>query len=97
MNIQKLMQEAQKMQREVEKSQNIIDQTEFCGTSELCDIVLMGDHSIKEVKFKVTSLDEDDIEILGDMIKIAYTDAKFKLDKMTEEKMSKFNKMPGLF
>lgn len=97
MNIQKLMQEAQKMQREVSKNQDIINSTEFAGSSELCDIVIMGDHTVKQVNMKVDKLDEDDMEILEDMIKIAYNEALGKLNKFSDEKMSKFNKMPGLF
>ncbi len=97
MNMQKLMQEAQKLQRDVEKKQNEIDNMEFLGSSEFCDIVLMGNYKIKKIYFKVESLDKDDIEALGDMIKIAHNDAVDKINKKTEEKLGTINKMGGLF
>lgn len=97
MNMQKMMQEAQKIQRDMEKKQAQIDITEFNGTSEFCDITLMGDYKIKKIDFKIESLDNDDMEALEDMIKIAYNDALGKRNKYSDEVLGAFNKMGGLF
>ncbi len=97
MNMQALMQQAQKMQRDIAKKQEEIEKMEFEGTSEFLDLKLKGNNEIGEIKFKISKLEEEDMEILEDMIKIAYNDAKKKLDKITEEKMGSYSKMGGLF
>ncbi|MFI3260784.1 MAG: YbaB/EbfC family nucleoid-associated protein [bacterium] len=97
MNMQKMMQEAQKLQRDMEKKQAEIESTEFTGTSEFCDLVIMGDHKIKSINFKIESLDSDDMEALEDMIKIAYNEASKKLESTSEQKLGALSKMGGLF
>ncbi len=97
MNMQNLMQQAQKMQRDIAKKQEELEGMEFSGSSEFLDLTLKGDKTLKSIKFKVDKLDEEDMEALEDMIKIAYNEAKNKLDKETEKKMGAYNKMGGLF
>lgn len=96
MNMNALMQQAQKMQRDMEKKQNEIKSTEYIGESQLVKVILMGDKTIKEVKFKdVDNLDKDDLEILQDMIKIAHDDAIKKINADIESKMGPYAKQLG--
>ncbi len=97
MNMQSLMQQAQKMKRDLEKKQEELKSMEFTGESEFVKITLKGDNSIKQIQFKVESLDKEDMEALEDMIKIAYNDAKAKLDKESDSKMGAYGNMPGMF
>ena len=71
-------------------------ETEYVGESQLVQVVLMGDKTLKEVKFKnIDSLDKDDLEMLQDMIKIAHDDAVKKIDADLEAKMGPYAKQLG--
>ena len=98
MNMQAMLKQAQKMQRDMQKTQEKINNTEFTGKSELVSVKMMGDKIVKEVKISSEELEKDDIEVLEDMILIAVNDALKQIDKVTEEKMGAYTKgMPGLF
>lgn len=98
MNMQAMLKQAQKMQRDMQKTQEEINNTEFTGKSELVSVKMMGDKIVKEVKISSEELEKDDIEVLEDMILIAVNDALKQIDKVTEEKMGAYTKgMPGLF
>ena len=87
MNMQALMQQAQKMQRDIMKKKEELNQKEFTGTSELVDVIVLGDKSIKSVKIKNVELSDDDKEVLEDMIVLAINDAMKKVDVETEKVM----------
>ena len=98
MNMQAMLKQAQKMQRDKKKTQEEINNTEFTGKSELVSVKMMGDKIVKEVKISSEELEKDDIEVLEDMILIAVNDALKQIDKDTEQKMGSYTKgMPGLF
>ena len=96
MNINNLMAQAQKMQKDIEKKQQEINSTEFIGESEWVEVILLGNKSIKSVKIKnKMTMDEEDLECLEDMIKIAIKDAQNKIDKEIEKKMGSYSKLAG--
>lgn len=95
MNMNALMQQAQKMKKDMEKKQQEIESSTYEGTSEFVDVVVYGTKKIKSIKIKKTSLDEEDVEILEDMIKIAMNDAFSKVDKDTVDKMGVYAKQFG--
>ncbi len=98
MNIQAMMKQAQKMQKDMIKAKEEIDNTIFEGKSSLVTIQMKGTKEIAKVKIEAESLEKEDIEMLEDMIQVAVNDANKKIDKETEEKMGKYTKgMPGLF
>ena len=98
MNMQALMQQAQKMQRDLTKKKDELNKKEFNGTSELVDVVFTGDKKLVSVNIKEADITSDDKEILEDMIMVALNDAFKQVDKETEKKMGKYaNAMPGLF
>ena len=99
MNMNALMQQAQKMQKDLEKKQAEIKATEYVGESQLVEVVLMGDKTLKSIKFKnIESLDKDDVEMLQDMIKIAHDDAIKKINEDFDSKMGPYAKqLGGLF
>ena len=97
MNMQQLMQQAQRMQREITKKKEEIDNTTFEGKSEWVNITFNGKREI--LSFKITKegvIDEDDKEMLEDMILIAIKDAFSKIDKETEDKLGQYASMSGL-
>ena len=98
MNMQAMLRQAQKMQKDMQKTQEEINNTEFTGKSELVSVKMMGDRIVKEVKISSEELEKDDIEVIEDMVLIAVNDALKQIDKVTEEKMGAYTKgMPGLF
>ncbi|MBR3198731.1 MAG: YbaB/EbfC family nucleoid-associated protein [Bacilli bacterium] len=98
MNIQAMMKQAQKLQKEMMNSKNEIDEMEFTGKSSFVTVTIKGTKEIKEVKIDNESLDKDEIEMLEDMILVATNDAMKQVDKITEEKMGKYTQgIPGLF
>lgn len=98
MNMQALLKQAQNMQKDMLKAKEEIDNTIFTGESSLVHVEVKGNKEIKSVKINVTeAIQEDEIEMLEDMIMVAINSALKKIDDMTEEKMGKFNNIPGLF
>ena len=98
MNIQAMMKQAQALQKDMLKTKKEIDEKEFVGESSLVKITWLGTKEVKSVKIDSSSdLEKDDIEMLEDMIMVAFNDATKKIDEETEKKMGKFANIPGLF
>lgn len=97
MNMQQIMQQAQRMQRDITKKKDEIDKMEFLGKSEWVEIVFNGKREIKSFKILKDTIDADDKEMLEDMIMLAIKDAFSKIDKETESKLGSYASMSGLF
>ena len=98
MNMQSLMAQAQKMQRDITKKKEELDRMEFEGNSEWVSVVLYGNKTMKNINRKQKTIaDQDDIEVLQDMIKIAIDDALKKIDVEYNNKMGMYSGMNGLF
>ena len=97
MNMQQIMQQAQRMQRDITKKKEEIDKMEFGGKSEWVGIVFNGKREIKSFKILKDEIDVDDKEMLEDMIMIAIKDAFSKIDKESESKLGSYASMSGLF
>ena len=97
MNMQAIMKEAQRLQKEMVKEQEKINETDFVGKSSLVTIKMNGKKEIIDVKIS-DKIDVEDLEMLQDMIMIAHNDAIKQIDNEIETKMGKYTKgMPGLF
>ena len=90
MNIQNLMREAQKMQKNLEKTQTELTNTEYEGTSSCVKVVLNGNKDVKSVKIDSNEFSMDDLELLEDMIMMAFKDAAKKVDADKEKKLGKY-------
>ena len=91
MNIQSLMREAQKMQKDLKKTQDELANTEYEGKSSLVTIVLDGNKNVKNVSIKLDDdLSKDDVEMLEDMLLVAFNDAAKKVDSDKEKKLGKY-------
>lgn len=98
MNIQAMMKQAQKLQKEMMEEKERIDKQEFTGKSSLVTVIVTGDKKIQKVNINAEKMEKEDLEALEDMIVVACNDAMNQIDKETEEKMSKYTQgMPGLF
>ena len=91
MNIQSLMREAQKMQKNLQKTQDELSNSKYEGKSSLVTIVINGNKEILSVVINSNdTLDKDDIEMLQDMIVVAFNDASKKVDLDKEKKLGKY-------
>lgn len=98
MNIQAMMKQAQKMQKDMMNEKNKIDETVYEGKSSIVTVLVKGSKEIEKVTIDAESMDKEEIEMLEDMIMVAINDAFKKIDKDVEAKMGKYTKgMPGLF
>ena len=99
MNMQSLMAQAQRMQRDIQNKKNELEKMEFKGTSEWVEVIFNGDKVLKSVKIlKEGFIEEDDKEILADMFQIAVNEAFKKINDETANKLGKYaGAMDGLF
>lgn len=98
MNMQAMLKQAQKLQKDMMVTQEKINSTEFVGKSSLVTAKVNGKKELLDLKINAEEIDKDDVEILQDMIVVAINDAFKKVDKETEDKMGAYTKgMPGLF
>ena len=96
MNMQAMMQQAQKLQRDMMKAKNEIDDKKFTSTQGFLTIEMKGNKEVTSVKIDKENLDKDDIEMLEDLISLAVNDNVKKIEKETESKMGKFGGLSGL-
>ena len=95
MNMQAMMQQAQKLQRDMTNAKKEVESKTFLGKSALVSVEVNGKKEITKVLIdKQSSIEISDIEMLEDMILVAVNSAISSADKEMEEKMGKIN--PGL-
>ena len=98
MNIQAMMKQAQKLQKEMLEEKGKIDAMQFEATSSFVTVKMTGDKKVSEVIINMETLEKEDIEILQDLIVVATKDCLKQIDAETEKKMGKYTQgMPGLF
>lgn len=91
MNIQNLMKEAQKMQKDLMKTQEVLNNTEYTGESSIVSVIVTGNKELKSIKINLEEeISKDDVEMLEDMILVAVNDAMKKADADKEKKLSKY-------
>lgn len=76
MNMQSLMQQAQKMQRELQKAKDELAQKEFIGTNGgAVSVTFFGNREVKAIAIDPDLLNPEDSEMLSEMIKNAANSA----------------------
>lgn len=93
MNMQNLMMQAKKMQKDIEKSQKELEGKEYVGKSQVVTASMSGSNKLVSIKIDIDSLSDDDRELLEDMILVAVNDAIDKMEKDKEEKFGKYGQM----
>jgi DNA-binding YbaB/EbfC family protein len=84
-----LMQQAQRMQAEMQKAQAELANLEVEGQSGggMVTVVMTGSHEVRQVKID-DSLFGEDKDMLEDLVAAAVNDAVHKVERTTKEKMS---------
>ena len=97
MNMQMLMKQAQKMQKDMEKAQEELSKMTFTASQPLVDVTLNGECEIVDIKIK-EEITSDDKEVLQDMILLAVNDAVKQAKQAKESKLGNMSAgFPGLF
>ena len=103
-NMNNLMKQAQKMQRQMEESQKALEEKEYTAAAGggAVEVTVSGKKELTKVKIDPDAVDPDDVEMLEDMIVAAVNEALEKVDQESAAGMSKFTGgmgggMPGLF
>jgi DNA-binding YbaB/EbfC family protein len=88
-SISDLMQQAQKMQADLQKAQEELAHAELVGESGagLVKVVMTGRHDVKRVAIDDAVMDEDK-EVLEDLLAAAVNDAVRKVEAHNREAMS---------
>ena len=97
-NMQNLMKQAQKMQEEMQKTSELLDDWEIVGTSASEAVVVYMNEKkiINGIELDESVVDPTDVEMLEDLIMAAINDGYSKADKVYEEKMGKFGGAGGM-
>ena len=97
MNMQNMMRQAQKLQKQMEQSQAELATMEFVGKSaqELVQATLTGDKTVVNIDFNPAVVDSEDLETLSDMTAQAINAALEQIDETTKKKLGAFaGKLP---
>lgn len=98
MNMNALMQQAKKMQEQMQKAQEELENAEIIGKAggEMVVVTMNGKKEIKSIKLDKTAVDPDDVEMLEDLIIVAIKDATAKAEAMSADKMGPMGGLGGL-
>lgn len=93
-NMNNLMKQAQRMQRQMEETTKELESKEFTASAGggAVEVTVSGKKEVLSVKLSEEVVDPDDIEMLQDLIVAATNEA---LRKMEEESQSQMSKITG--
>ena len=96
--MQNLMMQAKKMQEEMEKTAELLEDWEIVGTAanEAVVVYMNAKKIINGIELDESVVDPEDVELLEDLIMAAINDGYSKADKVYEEKMGKYGNMGAL-
>ena len=100
-NIQKMMKQAQKLQRQMLEAQEALADERVEGTSGggTVKAVADGRQNVVEISIAPEAVDPEDVEMLEDLVLAAVSDALRKSRDLAEERLGAFTKgmkIPGL-
>ncbi|MBQ1507845.1 MAG: YbaB/EbfC family nucleoid-associated protein [Erysipelotrichaceae bacterium] len=90
MDFDKLLEQAQKMQKDLEKMNEEMNVAEFEGSASngLVKVVVNGDMRLLSVDIDESILNREDKEMIEDLLVIAFKNAAEKVDVMRNEKLT---------
>ena len=97
MNMQAMMQQARKLQKELEKTTQEIDNTTFTYENDNVSVEALGCNKITKIEIKNEDVLEDG-EMLADILVVAVNNVLDQIKKEKERKLSKYGSgLGGLF
>ncbi len=90
-NMNNLMKQAQRMQRQMEEAGKEIEAKEMTATSGggAVSVTVSGKKEIVKVKIDPEAVDPDDVEMLEDLIMAAANEALREMDEYSQQSMAK--------
>ena len=96
--MQQMLMNAQRMQRELQKAHAALAETEFkVSKAGMVEIVMMGDRTLKDIQIDKDALDPEMQEDVQEAIKLAINEALEKINAANEEIEEKITGKTGLF
>ncbi|OAA88385.1 YbaB/EbfC family nucleoid-associated protein [Clostridium ljungdahlii] len=101
-NMNNLMKQAQKLQKQMETMQSELENKKFSATAggEAVTVSVNGKKEIVDIKIKPEVVDPEDVEMLQDLILAACNEALKNAEKETASEMKKVTgglNIPGMF
>ena len=99
MNMNNIMKQAQKMQKQMDEQQKALEESEFSATAGggAVEVTVTGKKVLTKVKLDPDAVDPDDVEMLEDLIMVAVNDALKKADEASATAMSRMTGGMGGF
>jgi DNA-binding YbaB/EbfC family protein len=90
-NMNNLMKQAQRMQRQMEESQKELETKEVTGTAGggAVKVTVSGKKEVTKVELAEEVVDPEDIEMLQDLVMAATNEALRQIDEISQAEMSK--------
>ena len=97
-NMNNMIKQAQRMQRQMEEQQKALEEKEFTGTAGggAVSITISGKKLVTKVEIDPDACDPDDVETLQDLVMLAFNDAASKADEEAGAMMGRFGGGMGL-
>lgn len=88
-NMQNLLREAQKMQEELQKKQKEIEESTFTSTvgGGMVEVSMSGKYQLESLKIKKEVVDPEDVEMLEDLLKSAVNSCIEKINVAKKDSM----------
>jgi DNA-binding protein, ybaB/ebfC family len=97
MNMQMIMKQMQKVQKDILNKKEKLEGKEYNYSNSLVEVTALGNKKIKQIKIK-EYVEKDDLETLEEMIMNAIDNLFKEIDEESEKEMSQYSNMvPGLF
>lgn len=96
MQMQQLLKQAQKMQEDLAKKQEELENSTISASVSggMVTIEMTGKKEVKSLKINPQIVDPEDTEMLEDLIIAAFNEASKKVDTLKEETMGNMNGLP---
>ena len=98
MNMQQMMAQAQKMQRELKKAMAALAEKEFVvSKGGAVTVTVMGSKEVKSIEIDKDAFDEENREMIQDMIALAINEAIEQIEEEAEAINERITGQPGGF
>ena len=94
-NLQQLMRQAQKMQEDMNKAKQELEESEFSSSvgGGMVEVSMLGNRTMKSIKIKPEVVDPEDVEMLEDLVLSAVNDCLGQISRKEKEVLPS---IPGL-
>lgn len=97
-NMNQLMKQAQKMQRQMEEATKALEEEEITTTAGggAVEVTISGKKEITKIKLSQEVVDPDDVEMLEDLVMAAVNEALRQVEEKTQASMAKITGGMGM-